>query len=179
MSYDQEGNTQIDTVIDEETFSTRPTFLTVLCIITFIVSGFNVMSNLVGLFSSESFDSDEWEEVSVQVSEAMDGADSATQDLMAGLMESVESTIQAGIENAMVLGLISFLASALSFFGAFQMFKLKKMGYYIYILSKVIGVFLPLMILGVNLITGIIYGLGGFLAVLFIILYGTNRKHLA
>lgn len=157
----------------------RPTFLTVLCIITFIWSGYTVLTSLTEIFTDNSFDQEEWQEISIQVSESMDQADSQAQEMMEMAMDAVASTIEAGIENAMLLGIIGFLAAGLSFFGAFQMFKLKKMGYYIYILSKVVGVFVPLMILGVNLITGIMYGVGLLIAVVGIILYGVNSKHLA
>lgn len=157
----------------------RPTFLTVLCILTFVWSGYTVLTSLLGIFTSNSFDQEEWQEISVQVSGAMDQADSQTQDVMEMAMDAVASTIEAGIENAVMLGVVGFLAAALSFFGAFQMFKLKKMGYYLYILSKVVGVFIPLMLLGVNLITGFMYGIGGFIAIVGIILYGVNKKHLA
>jgi hypothetical protein len=157
----------------------RPTFLTVLCIITFIWSGYTVLTSLAGIFTSNSFDQEEWQEISIQVSESMDQADSQAQEMMEMAMDAVASTIAAGIENAMLLGIIGFLAAGLSFFGAFQMFKLKKMGYYIYILSKVVGVFIPVIILGLNLITGIMYGVGLLIALVGIILYGINSKHLS
>lgn len=168
----------IDT-IDNSLTAKRPTFLTVLCIITFVVSGYNLVMAIVGLFSNKSFDPAQWQDISNQMAEAMAGTDSASQELAARMMEAMSSVMQAGIENAMTLGLVAVAASAISIFGAYLMFNLKQVGYYTYILAKVIGVLIPLIIFGVNIITIILYGFVALIGVLFIVLYGINRKYMS
>ena len=168
----------IDT-IDNSLSRRRPTFLTVLCIITFVVSGYNLVMAIVGVFSKKSFDPAQWQDLSNQMAEAMSGTDAASQEMATRLMEAFSQMIQAGIENALTLGLVAVAASALSILGAYFMFKLKKIGYYTYIVAKVIGVLIPLIIYGVNIVTLMMFGFIALIGVLFIILYGINRKYMS
>ncbi|NEN23951.1 hypothetical protein G3O08_10615 [Cryomorpha ignava] len=156
----------------------RPTFLTVLCILTFVVSGYHVIMAIIDLFTSKSFDPEQWQDISNQMGEAMSGADSASQEMAAQMMTALSSMMQAGIDNAVALGITALVASALSILGAYWMFKLKKMGYYTYIVAKVIGIIIPIIIFGVNILTIMMYGFIALIAVLFIVLYGINRKYM-
>jgi hypothetical protein len=163
----------------DSTSAKRPTFLTVLCILTFVVSGYHFFDGLIGVFSSDSFDQAQYEEAMNQMSEAMGGADESARQTVQGFMEATNETIQAGLENATTLGIIEMLAAALSLLGAYFMFRLKQMGYYVYIGAKALGIIGPLAILGVNMLTGIIYGFAAFIGILFIVLYGINKKHMS
>lgn len=171
----------LDTVDAQEILinTRRPTFLTVLCIITFVVSGYNLVMAIVGLFSDKSFDPAQWQDISAQMADAMSGTDAASQEMAIRLMEAISSMMQAGIENATTLGLTAVAASAISILGAYLMFNLKQIGYYTYILAKVIGVLIPLIIFGVNIVTLMMYGFIALIGVLFIILYGINRKYMS
>lgn len=180
MSYDQEGNNQSEISNEQEvTSAKRPTFLTVLCIITFVISGYKFFTSVGDVFSSESFDKAEWDELSVEFESASEGMDSGMQDMMASIMESMTGMMETAEANHMILAIVAIIATLLSLLGAFWMFKLKKVGFYTYIASKIVGVFGPLMIYGFGGFPLLMYT-GGFLAaVIFIILYGVNRKHLA
>lgn len=156
----------------------RPTFLTVLCILTFVVSGYHLIMAIVDLFSSKSFDPTQWQEISNQMAEAMAGTDSASQEMASRMMDALASMMQAGIDNALTLGIIAIVASGLSILGAYWMFNLKKIGYYTYIVSKVVGILIPLFIFGVNILTIMMYGFIALIAILFIVLYGVNRKYM-
>lgn len=163
---------------DDLVVAKRPTFLTVLCIITFVVSGYHVIMAIIGLFTSNSFDPEQWQDISNQMADAMSGADSGSQEMANQMMNALSSMMQAGIANALTLGIVAIIASGLSILGAYWMFKLKKIGYYAYIVAKVIGIIIPLIIFGVNILTIIMYGFIALIAVLFIVLYGVNRKYL-
>ena len=156
----------------------RPTFLTVLCILTFVVSGYHLIMAIVDLFSSKSFDPTQWQDISNQMSEAMAGTDSASQEMASRMMDALASMMQAGIDNALTLGIIAIVASGLSILGAYWMFNLKKIGYYTYIVSKVVGILIPLFIFGVNILTIMMFGFIALIAILCIVLYGVNRKYM-
>lgn len=168
----------IDT-IDNSLSARRPTFLTVLCIITFVVSGYNLVMAIVGLFSEKSFDPAKWQDITNQMAEAMSGTDAASQEMAGRMMDALSHMMQAGIENAVALGLTAVAASAISILGAYLMLKLKQIGYYTYIVAKVIGVLIPLIIFGVNIVTILMYGVIALIGVLFIVLYGMNRKYMS
>ena len=113
----------------------RPTFLTVLCILTFIGSGLSLLFGLIGLVA-------------------------------AGALESVSAYLPVGVDSGLFKSIILIILMAGSLYGAIQMWKLKKLGFYIYAAANVV-----LLILGFS-IWSLIF------TALFIVLYGLNLKHL-
>lgn len=94
----------------------RPTFLTVLCILTFIGSG---ISTLVLLLAVVAF-----------------GA-------VSGLLESIPG-MAVGNGLGIVYFIISFLLAFGSLLGAIMMWKLKKSGFYLYSVANIIAFILPM-----------------------------------
>lgn len=169
-----------ETIDMEETgvLKKRPSFLTVLCILTFIVSGCNFLFSLLGLFQSKSFDASGIEEAVSQLKEAAQSADGRMQQFLMNVVDSLSSTIQAGVEHATALALVEVFVAAISIVGAYLMFRLQKSGFYTYIVAKAIGIIVPLTLLGFNLLTGMMYGFAIVIGAVFIILYGVNRKYM-
>ena len=156
----------------------RPTFLTVLCILTFVVSGYHFVQGLIGIFINKSVDTATFNEMSEQLYESMEQMDGEQQQFMQSFIDSIQVTINAIIENAVAIGVFEMLASALGIFGAILMFKLNKKGYYLYILAKIVGVIAPLVIIGFNVLTISIYSFIAFIGIIFIVLYGLNVKYM-
>ncbi len=157
---------------------TRPTFLTVLCILTFVVSGYFFVQSLIGVFINNSMDTATFNEVTEQLYESMDEMEGEQREFMQRIIDGMQVTVNAVIENAVTLGIIEMLASLLGIFGAILMFRLNKKGYYLYILAKIIGVIAPLAIIGVNILTLSLYGFTALIGILFIVLYGVNVKYM-
>jgi hypothetical protein len=111
----------------------RPTFLTVLCILTFISSGLGVLFGIIGLVA-------------------------------AGAIESFAAYLPVGVDGGIVKSIISLVLVAASLYGAIQMWKLKKLGFYIYAAANVI---LLVMSFG-------IFGL--IITAAFIVMYYLNLK---
>ncbi len=156
----------------------RPTFLTVLCILTFLASAYYFFTSLVGIFITNEFDDSQWESISEQLAESMDGADENTSRIMQSVMDSLATTLAKTVENATSLGLIAMLVALLSAFGAYEMFQMRRRGFNIYVLAKFIGIIFPLIIIGVNIITAIGYGIALIGGLIMVFLYNVNRKHL-
>jgi hypothetical protein len=95
-------------------------------------------------------------------------------------MEKGKVVIQKMMENKAAIIVIWLAGIALCFYGAMMMRKLKKEGYYIYIVGQILPIIASIILLGSsNVFSGIsnyIFTLG--LPALFIILYGTNLKYL-
>lgn len=123
----------------------RPTFLTVLCILTFIGSGLTALSLLAFL-------------------------------LLAGAFSEMLSSIP-GMGDIGGLGtgyfLIALLFAFVSLYGAIMMWKLKKMGFYLYSGANVLALFVPLV-----MAAGKFSVFGLIITALFIFLYFLNLKHL-
>ncbi len=105
----------VQEVINTKEIDGRPTFLTVLCILTFIGSGLGVLGSIllfVGAGAVMSY---------------------------FGTMSGAEGAVGMGY----VIGLL--ILSGTSLFGAIQMWNLKKIGFYIYTGVGIIGIILPLL----------------------------------
>ena len=123
----------------------RPTFLTVLCILTFIGSGLTALLLLIGLVAA--------------------GAAS-------GVLSSIPGMGDIGGLGTGYFLIVLVLALA-SLYGAIMMWKLKKMGFYLYSGANVIALIVPMI-----MASGKFPVFGLIITVLFIILYGLNLKYL-
>lgn len=125
----------------------RPTFLTVLCILSFIGSGLGVLGGLLGI-------------------------------LAVGAMGSMFADIPgmgAVIGASTAYLVIALILAGASLYGAIQMWKLKKQGFYIYTGAQVVSLIIPMVML-----QGAGFNAVGFLfTALFVGLYAMNLKHMS
>lgn len=90
---------------------------------------------------------------------------------MGALMESIPGLGAAMAGGTAYFAIATVLAAA-SLYGAIQMWKLKKMGFFIYAGASVVSIILPLVF-------GLPFSaMGAVIPVLFIVLYYLNVKHM-
>ncbi len=122
----------------------RPGLLTVLCILTFIGSGLSI---LIWLFAIIGLGS------------------------VLGFLGNIPGFSSGGGGSSIIVSIVLLLLAIVLLLSAIMMWKLKKMGYYLYILVKILGIILPIVLLGSMFkIAGLI------IPVIFIVLYGLNYK---
>ena len=135
----------------------RPVFLTVLCILSFIAAGFAIIGYVTVLTLMGA--------VSAAAS-SMEGMSAETSAMMSEAMSKAPS---AGLTWAYII--VGFVTVLISLFGVIKMWKLQKLGYFLYVGASV-----------ASMVMGIIYSgfgvMGVIFPVLFIVLYGLNLKHL-
>lgn len=141
--------------------SGRPTFLTVLCVLTFIGVAWGLISSVSGYFTSAA------------ASKMMESAGSEMQNVP-GMDALTAMAKYAGL----LLG-VNIIGNLLCLVGALQMWKLKKLGYYVYILGQVIPLGTSVALIGASIFAGIALLAGAIVPVLFIVLYGLNLKHMS
>lgn len=164
---------------------TRPGFLKVLCILSFIGTGLGLV---MGLFS--------WWTYTAAAAKLMEGMGDMGAALSDAAAESgVEGSADAGAamgdamnQSMAMLGmdpakqatsaLIVALLNIVVFAGEFMMWKLKKTGFYIYTLGQVASIAVPFVIVG-GLMGGAMAIVGSIFAIAFIIMYGLNLKHMS
>jgi len=157
----------------------RPTFLTVICILTFIGSGWGIISGITNYVSADTVG-----ETKVQMEEAMDDAmdDMDDAEMSEEQLEMVENIIGGFTEsitpdNIRNGALVSIFSCLLTLAGAILMWNLNKKGFYLYILG--IAILIVGMVLVYGGLMGAITAVGsGFFGVVFIILYGVNLKEM-
>lgn len=138
--------------------ATRPVFLTVLCILSFIAAGFAILGYVTVLTLMGA--------ASTIASGSMEGISAEASSAMSEAMSKVPS---AGLTWAYLI--VGFLTVIVSLFGVIKMWKLQKVGYFMYVGASV-----------VSMIMGIVYSgfgvMGVIFPILFIALYGMNLKHM-
>jgi hypothetical protein len=159
----------------------RPTFLLVLCILTFVASGFGVIMGLVNLTGVNDVES--------AMRNASVGADPFSQSFLDGIDIEGMQKIQD------LVNILSLVASVLCLAGALIMFNLKKLGFVPYVLGQAAAIYSAYLSVGlfqkmsdafpVQAMGDMMSMMGGFtlvfsiiIAIGFIIMYGVNLKHL-
>lgn len=150
----------------------RPVLLTVLCVLTFIGSGFGVFGNLMAMFASPFL---EFLQPSI-FEEAFSHLGNNPSDQF--IKQALDMGVLA-LDNFLGITLSKFIFYALSLVGAIMMFQMKKIGFYLYIVAQVGFLFIGPVFLGWNLFVSMALLFSGFFSVLFIALYAIHLKHMS
>lgn len=159
---------RIDDLNEEVAVSQRPNFLKVLCILTFIGSGLGILGAIIGFFTTDF------------MRQSMELAD----ELSDGMYDRMGMDMQAMMEWQTYINLGNLVGALFCLTGALMMWKLKKIGYFIYVPGALIPVIVSFI--GMNYImSGMMAGFGMlgvvfnlFISAAFIVMYGLNLKHL-
>lgn len=134
------------TMQTNDTAAKRPTFLTVLCILSFIFSGLAILGYITAI--------------------GLAGAASAAMSNMASDTMGTYTGPSAGMIWAYIV--VGFLTTLVGLFGVIKMWKLQKVGFYIYTACVVIGIIMGIVYSG--------FGVMSILPLVFVVLYGMNLK---
>ena len=152
----------------------RPTFLTVLCILTFIGSGWGVLSQLFSLLFTNLVDVIAQTE---QLNTMMDNMESgAGTSFLSGILSSSQEVMQATMMHAKSIAVIGLVLSLLSLCGAILMFSLRRIGFYIYTVAQLLLLFVVPYFAGFSMIVVMGMLFSALFTVVFIILYALNLK---
>ena len=143
-----------------------PMFLNVLTILTFIGSGFGVIGSIYNFATIEQ------QKESIQMLEELVAMDN-NPFMGADMLESMKVMY----ENIYLIQGTALLVAIGCLIGAFMMRKLQKNGFYIYTAACVIGVAVPLAVIGFGMM-GMMIVLGSVFSIAFIIMYGVNYKYM-
>lgn len=154
------------------TDSKLPGGLNALTILTFIGSGLGFLSACWNFFNAKS-----------GIDKMEDMINSGKVDQLPSFMKKMFSPemlemARKAYENRVPIFLINLVAIALCVYGAIQMRKLKSQGYFLYVIGELLPFVPILLFVGVGTLTNLSGIIGIGIAVLFILLYTMQRKHL-
>lgn len=164
----------------------RPTFLTVLCVLTFIGSGWAILS-AAWTFTNASKFANRLSAIRHVSRDSVSLKDSVHSKDIAHFnkhRQSPAEKIKASLSNIATVGNIrkasvgSFIAALLTLFGAVLMWHLRRTGFYLYIFGIVIAGIIPFYLYGNNFLSIGISSFGTFFGLVFISLYALNLKAL-
>lgn len=159
---------------DEQNKPKLPSGLNVLTILSFIGCALQLLGSLWGFFTAQkSYDGID----KLQAQMNSDSMPGWLKSLM-GDPENMIETIRKSYENRIPIVLLSLVAVALCFYGALQMRQLKKQGFMLYTIGELLPFLIQLLFIGAFVFTGVGMIIGIAIALLFIFLYSTQRKHL-
>ena len=168
----------------DEGDNTRPTLLTVLCILTFIGSTWLIVTNF-WTYGTASKTAAMISAVSKrEINDSAFQNDSAKAKVIRRkrslfgekMMSSVAKIMTADNIRKNAAGTI--LSALITLFGALLMWWQKRRGFYIYIAGTLLGIVIPLYFYGVNMTSIGISFFPGFFGLIFIALYALNFKSL-
>lgn len=152
----------------------RPTFITVLCILTFIGSGWGTISNLISIFTYNIGNTQIQIEQIANATENLD--ENAT--FMSGFLNSSIEVMKATAQHGKEIAIISLILSLLSLIGAILMFNLRRLGFYFYVAAQCLMLFVMPYFVGFSPLILINIISSSVPTIVFIILYAVNLKHM-
>lgn len=141
----------------------RPSFLTVLCILTFIGAGLGILGGIWNMITIPS-----------QI-ETIKGLGALATGLGGDLGAELTAQIEALEKFGMISAGLSLVGSILCLLGALKMWKMAKSGYFMYIAGQVLALVGVFLIMGTSWLAGPI---GMIFPIAFIVMYTLNLKHL-
>lgn len=154
----------------------RPTFLLVICILTFIGSGWSVLSNLFSIFTSGMMDSSLQMEQYSNMMGNIEG--SASSSFLTGFLNSSMEVLQATAAHAREIAVMQLVLSVISLLGAIMMFQLRRFGFYLYTAAQILALFVLPYFAGFSTLVVIGMLWSAFISLIFIILYAVNLRYM-
>lgn len=165
----------MENALEENSFR-RPTFLVVLCIFTFVGSGWNILADLFYLFTANIIDGTiDMEQNSAMVGELeSQGIDS----FFSGFWNSSLGLMQTGMQHAREIVVFQLILNVVVLAGAILMFRLRRPGFYLYVAAQILLLFIWPYFAGFHLVVIIKMLLAGLVSFLFIALYAFHLKYM-
>lgn len=149
----------------------RNTFLTVLCILTFIGSGWGVLG---GIYSYVTADAKaEQNRIAMEkVEDRMEGKEQPA------FVKYALSGAKMTADDLRKSNIVSVLSCFLTLTGAILMFTLRKNGFYLYIAGIVISIVGPILLFGTGFLGIVGTVISTVVGVAFITMYGVNTRYM-
>ena len=163
---------------EEVVLPTRPTFLTVICILTFIGSSYLIISSAVTYFNADTITNmvvTTKKEMKDDIDKNMAKNKNPEEAAFGTKIMTSMSTMMTPV-NLRRSAMANIVASIFCLLGAILMWRLKRAGFYIYVFGTLIGIIMPFYIFGNNFITALQVGFSAFIGLLFVIFYAMNLK---
>ena len=157
----------------------RPSFLTWLCILTFIGSGWAIVSSVYTYASLDKYAAILSEQVPVRGDSTFaDSTKAVRHNERRVFAERLKTSFTKILDkdNIRKLAIGNFIAALFTLGGAILMFRLNRTGFYLYIIGVLIGLAVPFLLFGNDLIAVGAASFNNFFGLVFIALYALNLK---
>ncbi|HWB93661.1 MAG TPA: hypothetical protein VG605_17495 [Puia sp.] len=147
-----------------------PEMLNVLTILTFIGSAIGILINCYYLAAAKRI-----YDASMANQEKIESAPAIIRNMQG---PDPIGVIQRTFDNRIPIAILGIVATVLCIIGAVQMRKLKKTGFYIYLIGEVLPIIVTYIFIGSAALSGLRLIFSVLFIAIFIILYATQLKYL-
>ena len=153
----------------------RTTTVTVLCILIFVFGGIALISNLAEWMNPPSVeDAEEQLDRSMKM---MEGFLSSMPDSEEAIETSRHMTL-AMTEHAGTIAMLKFFTTLGALFGAVLLWRMRSVGFHVYLISAILWAFAPMFIIGSNFMTWSMAVMYGIVVLIFALLFNAQRKYM-
>jgi hypothetical protein len=154
----------------------RTTFIKVLCILTFIGSSYGLLSGVYSYFTAEKTAQDTQKAANIFNTKKppANTADKKGDAIAKNIMNTLADAFTP--ENVRKLSISEIIGALLCLSGALLMWRINKKGYFLYVAGVLLGIIIPFVLFGNNIMGIIMSVISGFVGLVFCILYGVNLK---
>ncbi len=166
-----------DAVEFETIHSQRPVFLKVLCILSFIGSGYGIINGVVTYSKANdisTFVTEVKTEINNKISKKKKTNDTASVSFAGNVVNNM--SVMATPDNLRKMAIGTVISSILCLLGAILMWNLRRVGFYIYTLGTLVIIIYPFYLFGNNFLANISVGIQSFIGIIFVIFYAMNIK---
>jgi hypothetical protein len=158
--------------------TSKPTFLVVLAVLSFISMGLNFLQYLISLMSGP-MNQDAWELYEATMYESV----GQMNDLgMSGMAAMVEQVIQmsyiANFDYFVLNNVLQLVAVLIGAAGVFMMLRLKKIGFHLYVIYSLLPVVIMYLLFPAEVIATFVVVSTLVVSAIFCVLYALNLKHM-
>jgi hypothetical protein len=156
----------------------RPSFLTWLCILTFIGSGWTIVSSVYTFVAGQRYANIVRQEKPIKNDSTYVDSSGNVHNERRVFSEKIRASFSKILDkdNMRKFAIGNFIAALFTLTGALLMWRLNRTGFYIYILGVIIGLGVPFLIFGNDLIAVGATSFNNFFGIVFIALYALNLK---
>lgn len=161
---------------EQQAGSQRPTFLLVLCILTFIGSGWGILSNLFSVFTAGVMNNSMNIEQYMNAERELENGGASS--FIAGFVNSSLDVLKVTAAHAREIAVIQLVLGVLSLVGAVLMFQLRRLGFYLYTAAQILSLLVLPYFAGFPFLVALTTVWLAFVSLAFIVMYAVNLKYL-
>lgn len=162
----------MDRLSETPVLKKRPDRLMILCVLSGINSLFHIMSESIGLMTINNPD-----EITSSLNNELDNiADKGIK--FFDIFKMIFTSLTDVVEHMRILSIVELVSAVVVLISVILMWRLRKIGFYLYTLVQIILLIAPVAIVGMNLIVGIEVVFSFIISSIFIALYATTLKRM-
>ncbi len=167
-----EFDNQIDNFQEQEE---RPSFLKVLCILSWISTGIALISGLINLVTGP-FSEEKMLEQRVDMMKSIDELKTLEMNGMAELFEKIQRMTESMNAQFYYVQTVSLIVVTIGVFGVFKMWNRSKLGFHLYIIYSLLSVLTVYLFVAPVDVPSVVVIFNLIISGIFILMYSRNLK---